>query len=102
MFISKVYNNANTFAIIIFYNIMDYIATITSQGQLTIPKAVRKLFSISGATKARIRVQDKRIVVEPKADFWSLSGVLKSSVSLTDEKLKKARGAFAKRWAGKV
>lgn len=81
---------------------MDYIATITSQGQLTIPKAVRKFFGISGATKARIRVEDKRIVVEPKADFWSLSGTLKSSVSLTDAELKKARGAFSKQWAKKI
>ena len=81
---------------------MDYIATITSQGQLTIPKAIRDLFSISGATKARIRVQDKKIVVEPKTDFWSLSGALKSSVSLTDAELKQARGAFSKQWAEKV
>ena len=81
---------------------MDYIATITSQGQLTIPKAVRKFFNISGATKARIRVQDKKIVVEPKTDFWSLSGSLKSSVSLTDAELKKARAAFSKKWAEKV
>ena len=81
---------------------MDYIATITSQGQLTIPKAIRKIFSISGATKARIRVEDKKIVVEPKADFWSLSGTLKSSVSFTDAELKKARGAFSKQWAEKV
>ncbi len=81
---------------------MDCIATITSQGQLTIPKAIRKIFNISGATKVRIRVQDQRIVVEPKADFWSLSGALHSSVVLTDAELKQARDAFSKQWAGKV
>lgn len=78
---------------------MDYIVTITNQGQLTIPKAIRDFFSISGATKARIRVENKKIVVEPKADFWSLSGTLKSSISLNGAELKKARGAFSKQWA---
>lgn len=102
VFIIKQYNNVNQFNIIIFFNIMDYTATITNQGQLTIPKAIRKFFSISGAVKARIRVEDKRIVVEPKADFWSLSGALKSSVSLTDAELKKARAAFPKQWAKNV
>ena len=31
--------------------------------------------------------------------IWYLPGSLKSKVSLTDEKLKKARGSFAKDWA---
>ncbi len=53
---------------------MDCITTITSQGQLTIPKA----------------------------DFWSLSGALHASVVLTDAEFKQARDAFAKQWATKV
>ena len=78
------------------------IVTITSQGQLTIPRGVRKHFGITGSTKAILRTQGKMIVVEPKNDFWSLSGSLTSTVRLTDRQMSAARAAFPKKWARKV
>ncbi len=78
------------------------IVTITSQGQLTIPRGVRKHFGITGSTKARLRTDGHRIVVEPQNDFWSLSGSLRSPVRLTDRQLKAARGTFGKKWARAV
>jgi AbrB family looped-hinge helix DNA binding protein len=80
---------------------MEQIVSITSQGQLTIPKAVRQAFGIQGATKAVVRKQGDVILVEPKKDMWSLSGSLKSKVTLSDQELKKARTAFAKQWPRK-
>ena len=82
--------------------VMEKIVSITKQGQLTIPKNFLADFNIRGATKALVRKLGDSIVVEPKHDFWSLSGSLKSNVSLTDEELKKARKSFAKDWPQKA
>ena len=83
-------------------NTAEKIVTITSQGQLTIPRFVRKRFGIKGSTKAVLRTEGNTIVVDPKNDFWSLSGSLKSSICLTDRQLNAARAAFSKKWARKV
>lgn len=77
---------------------MGKIVTITSQGQLTIPQSIREHFGISGSTKAILKVEGHTIVVEPKHDFWSLSGSLKSRIKLSDAQLKRARKAFEKEW----
>lgn len=78
---------------------MNDIVTMTAQGQLTIPKRFRAAFGLSGSTKMSIQKKGKLIIVEPKTDFWGLKGSMKSSVSLSDRELKKARGTFQKRWA---
>ena len=77
---------------------MQQIVSITSQGQLTIPKSLRKAFRIEGPVKAVVRKKGKTILVEPKDNFWSLSGSLKSKVKLTDKQLKEARQTFSKKW----
>ena len=81
---------------------MKEIVSITSQGQLTIPKSIRKAFGIKGSTKAIIEKKGRLLIVEPKTDFWSLGGSLKSKVKLTDKQLKSARAAFAKDWPKRV
>ena len=53
---------------------MNYVVSITSQGQLTIPKKIREDFDIKSATKAIVKKSGDRIIVEPKGDFWSLGG----------------------------
>jgi len=80
---------------------MNYIVSITSQGQLTIPKGIRDDFDINQASKAVIKKVGSKIVVEPKSDFWSLGGSLKSEIRLTDKQLRKARLSFEKEWAKK-
>lgn len=75
--------------------------SITSQGQLTIPKAIRNAFGIRGTVKAFIKKEGDKIIVEPKTDFWSLSSSLKSKVILTDKELKKAKREFSSKWAKK-
>mgnify|MGYP001559708390 CR=1 FL=1 len=78
---------------------MAHLVSITRQGQLTIPKLIRKAFGMTGNTKAVVQRKGDTIVVEPKVDFWSLSGSLRSSISLTDRELKKARDTFEKQWS---
>ncbi|MBI2426943.1 MAG: AbrB/MazE/SpoVT family DNA-binding domain-containing protein [Candidatus Kerfeldbacteria bacterium] len=81
---------------------MEHVVTITRQGQLTIPQAIRRHFRIHDSTKVVIRTLGNTIVVEPKGDFWSLSGGLKSSVRLSDAELASARDAFTKKWAKRI
>lgn len=77
----------------------EQIVSITSQGQLTIPKIIRKRFGILRKARAAVWQAGDKIIVEPKKEFWGLKGVLSSKVKLTDAQLRKARQAFAKRWA---
>lgn len=81
---------------------MEKVVTITRQGQLTIPQFLRKQFGITVSTKAIIRTDGDRIIVEPKNDFWSFKGALQSRVKLSDAKLRLARKAFTKHWARAV
>lgn len=81
---------------------MIQVVSITSQGQLTIPASFRKILGITSQTKAVIERVGNSLVVKPKANFWSLSGSLKSSVKLSDEELKKARSEFSKKWPKKI
>lgn len=78
---------------------MSQIVTITSQGQLTIPQAIRERFGISGSTKAIMKIEGHAIIVEPKHDFWALGGAAKSKVKLTNAQLKRARKSFEKEWS---
>jgi AbrB family looped-hinge helix DNA binding protein len=81
---------------------MKQFASITSQGQLTIPKKLRAQFGIDGPTKVSISSEKGRIVVEPIADFWTLAGTMKSRTTLSDEQLRQARASFEKKWARRV
>ena len=67
------------------------IVSITSQGQLSIPKSFLRVLGIKHAAKALVWRSDDRIIVEPKKDFWQLAGSLSSRVKMTDAQLKKAR-----------
>lgn len=78
---------------------MQNIVSITSQGQLTIPKSIRKSFGIKRSTKAVIKRMGNKIIVEPKSDFWSLAGSLSSKIKLSDSELRKARKEFSKSWS---
>ncbi len=57
-------------------------ATLTSKGQITLPKAIRKLMGVDTGDQIAFRVQeDGKVYVEPEnVDLMSLKGVLKSSV----------------------
>lgn len=81
---------------------MHEIVTLTAQGQMTIPKSFRDAFGIRGSTKMAVRKKGNMIIVEPRGDFWSLKGSLKSSVKLSDRQLRMARAKFEKNWARKV
>lgn len=82
-------------------NDMQQIVSITSQGQISLPKLMLQDLGIYGATKAIAQKVGNTIVVYPKKDFWSLEGALKSNIVLSDKELRKARDSFSKNWAKK-
>lgn len=55
-------------------------ATLTSQGQLTLPKAIRELLGLQPGDRVSFRVRDDQtVVVEPETvDLRSLRGALKA------------------------
>ena len=54
-------------------------ATLTSQGQLTLPKSIRDLMGLKSGDRVSFRVrEDRTVVVEPETvDLRSLRGALK-------------------------
>jgi len=60
---------------------MDYTASITSQGQLTIPKPLRDKYGLKGQAQAVISDLDGKLVVRTytEEDFWKLAGILKNN-----------------------
>lgn len=77
------------------------IVSITSQGQLTIPKSIRRQFGIGGSTKATIKKIGNSIVVEPRKSFSSLGGSLNSGIVATEADLAEARNNFSSKWPRK-
>jgi len=77
-------------------------ATITSQGQVTIPKKIREYYGITQSQKVTIERTEKGILVRPKKDFWSLAGSLKSDIVATDADLRKAREKIVTDWPRKL
>ncbi len=57
-------------------------ATLTSKGQITLPKIVREVMGVDTGDQISFRIQeDGKIYVEPEnVDLMSLKGILKSSV----------------------
>ncbi|KKU06436.1 MAG: Transcriptional regulator, AbrB family [Candidatus Magasanikbacteria bacterium GW2011_GWA2_45_39] len=57
---------------------MNYIASITSQGQLTIPKPLRKKYFLDKKSKAIIKSSGAKIEIRPlpHQDLLSLRGIL--------------------------
>jgi len=81
---------------------MQSIVSITSQGQVTIPVEIRKALGITGPTKAKIEKKGRKIIIQPKEEFWSLMGFLSSPVKLSDQELREARQRFRQQWPRKL
>ena len=76
------------------------IVSITSSGQLTVPKRYREKLGIGKkGAKAVIKVENNTLVVEPRLSFDQLSGSLAGKIKLSDKELGKARQAFEKNWS---
>jgi bifunctional DNA-binding transcriptional regulator/antitoxin component of YhaV-PrlF toxin-antitoxin module len=70
---------------------MNYIAAITSQGQLTIPKSLRDKYGISKQAKAVIKDMGTGMLIKTytEKDFWALKGILKNNPVAKSNRSKK-------------
>lgn len=55
---------------------MNYIVSITSQGQISIPAKIRRKLNLNKMDKALVREEKDTIVIEPIPDILSLKGSL--------------------------
>lgn len=78
---------------------MQYNVSITSQGQVTIPSAVRKKLNIQKKSKGILSVRDQGFHIKPIGSFWDIPKMAKTFIRLTDKQLRKARDAFETDWA---
>ncbi|MBI3384712.1 hypothetical protein HY030_00790 [Candidatus Gottesmanbacteria bacterium] len=68
---------------------MNYLVSITSQGQISIPKKLLNQYNFGNVQKAIVRAGDAgRIIVEPVADFLSLKGVIKTKKKFSAKKIR--------------
>ena len=56
---------------------MQQIVSITSQGQITIPASIRRLLGLDKYPKATVRLENKKIIIEPIPDILTMGGLLK-------------------------
>jgi len=57
---------------------MSQLITVTSQGQISIPAPLRRLFGLTTGSRVFVSAAGHRIIVEPASDFLSLKGSLAS------------------------
>jgi AbrB family looped-hinge helix DNA binding protein len=83
---------------------MDVVATVTSKGQVTVPKSVREALGVAEGDQLLFRVEGNRAIVARTESFLDLAGSVavpaaKRNASW-DEVLRRTRGARARRAAG--
>lgn len=71
--------------------------TITSQGQISIPAALRRQFQFDKNRKAIIEVQSDGILIKPVKDILDLYGVFKTNKRIPFRKVRKAFGEYLAR-----
>ena len=78
---------------------MDVTARMSSQGQVTVPKAVRDALGIGEGDNIVFRVEGHRAVLARTPDFLSLAGTIKVPASRRnaawDDVIRKTRAARA-------
>lgn len=72
---------------------MIYSATVTSQGQITIPVKIRRQLKLDKVKKVLLQVEGNKLIVEPEPDILALRGIFKTQKKIP---FKVARKAFEK------
>ncbi|PIU33078.1 hypothetical protein COY29_00185 [Candidatus Woesebacteria bacterium CG_4_10_14_0_2_um_filter_39_14] len=73
---------------------MTHIVSITSQGQISIPSRLRRLYGLNKFKKVLIySAGENRLIIEPVKDLLLLKGALKSARKIS---AKKVRAEFEK------
>jgi len=79
------------------------LSTVTTKGQVTIPKTIRDALGIAANDRVAFLREGDRVIIQPLRTLKSLRGAIKakSSPSFTDER-SQAKDALAERIKGEV
>ena len=81
------------------------IAKVTSKGQVTLPKQIRKKLGIEFGDSIDFQVNNDIVIIKPvhtKGDLMDLKGILKAKRSVADEEINNAKDiALKKKWIKK-
>lgn len=83
---------------------MEQVVSITSQGQISIPAAMRRALALNKYNKANIRLDKKRIIIEPIPDIMELEGIFSEKAfknKSVEEIMRIEEAAFAETIAAK-
>lgn len=69
---------------------MQYVSTITSKGQVLIPKTIRDQMGIKPFDRVSFDVRNDKVMLEVSDSVESMRGFIKTKRRLTDAQLKKA------------
>lgn len=69
---------------------MIYFATVTSQGQITIPSKARKQLNIEKKKKVLLQIEGNRLIIEPEPDILELRGIFKTKKKIPFRVARKA------------
>ena len=81
---------------------MDATATVTSKGQITLPKSVREALGLGTGDQVHFRVQEGRAVLAKVPDFLELAGSVPVPVSRRGASWDTVRSATRTRRARQV
>ena len=83
---------------------MDVVATVTSKGQVTVPKSVREALGVAEGDQLVFRVEGNRAIVARMESFLDLAGSVEVPAAKRnaswDEVIRRTRGSRARRVAG--
>ncbi|MDE0268939.1 MAG: type II toxin-antitoxin system PrlF family antitoxin [Acidimicrobiaceae bacterium] len=78
---------------------MDIPATITSKGQVTIPKPVREALSLSTGDQIMFRVEQHRAIIARTPDLLEMAGIVEVPTDKRSAKWSDIRRTTRNRWA---
>lgn len=68
---------------------MNYIVSITSQGQISIPMPLRRKYGLDKFRKAIISsTQEGNLIIEPFSDLLSLKGIIKTKKKVSSRQIR--------------
>lgn len=71
---------------------MIYTVSITSQGQISIPAALRRQLGLDSGKKALVSSSEKgdTLIIKPVKDFLELGGSLRTNIKATPRQIREA------------
>lgn len=69
---------------------MNLVTTVTSKGQVSIPKAIRDHFNIAAFDKVSFAIRDREIVLTPAPTLKQMAGFIKTKKHYTEADFERA------------